>query len=330
MNAPPRIGNRLAAFLLGRATLIMFVLIIAYFSVAAPGYLSLENAGNIVKQSSFVGIAAVGMTFVLLTAGIDLSVGSIMYLAPVIAGYAMRNYGLGVPEALLVALAAGAAMGVLNATLIVALGITPFIVTLSTLFLFRGAGTFLTQSTALDFPREMVDFGLATVLGIPLPIVIFAAVAVAAHVVLSETAFGRRLYAVGNDPAASRKAGLKTNRIIGTVYVISGMAAALAGFVLIAQIGRLDQSFGEGREFDVIAAAVLGGTSLFGGIGTAFGAVFGALFVQVVTTGMVFIRVNLYMQPIVLGWLIFAAVLADSLRRGYLTRLKRRMIRQGD
>ena len=330
MTTRPHARDSLAALALGRATLIMFVLIIAYFSAVAPGYLSLENTGNIVKQSSFIGIAAVGMTFVLLTAGIDLSVGSVMYLAPVIAGYAMRTLGLGVPEALVLALAAGAAMGLLNATLIVALGITPFVVTLSTLFLFRGAGTFLTQSTALDFPREMVDFGLASVVGIPMPIMIFAVVAIAAHVVLTQTSFGRQLYAVGNDPGASRKAGLKTDRIIATVYVISATSAALAGFVLIAQIGRLDQSFGEGREFDVIAAAVLGGTSLFGGIGTAFGAVFGALFVQVVTTGMVFTRVNLYLQPIVLGALIFGAVLADSLRRGYLARLKRRPIRQGD
>jgi len=314
----------LATFALSKATLIMFALIVAWFSLVASGYFSAENAGNIVKQSSFIGIAAVGMTFVLLTAGIDLSVGSVMYLAPVIAGYAMREYGLGVPEALALALVSGAAMGALNAALIVRLGITPFIVTLSTLFLFRGAGTFLTQSKALDFPREMVDFGLASVLGIPLPIAIFAAVAVAAHVVLTRTPFGRQLYAVGNDPVAGRKAGLKTERIIGVVYVISSTSAALAGFVLIAQIGRLDQSFGEGREFDVIAAAVLGGTSLFGGVGTAFGAVFGALFVQVVTTGMIFTRVNLYMQPIVLGGLIFAAVFTDSLHRSYLTRLKRR------
>ncbi len=266
----------LAAFILGKATLIMFVLIIAWFSLVAPGHFSAENAGNIVKQSSFVGIAAVGMTFVLLTAGIDLSVGSVMYLAPVIAGYAMREFGFGVPEALALALVSGVAMGALNAALIVRLGITPFIVTLSTLFLFRGAGTFLTRSMALDFPREMVDFGIASVLGVPLPIVIFGAVAVAAHVVLTRTPFGRQLYAVGNDPVAGRKAGLKTERIMGAVYVISSTSAALAGFVLIAQIGRLDQSFGEGREFDVIAAAVLGGTSLFGGVGTAFGAVFGS------------------------------------------------------
>lgn len=325
MTATPTVlRGSLASFAFSKATLIMFILIIAWFSLVATGYFSVANAGNIVKQSSFIGIAAVGMTFVLLTAGIDLSVGSVMYLAPVVAGYAMREFGLGVPEALALALVSGAAMGMLNATLIVWLGITPFIVTLSTLFLFRGAGTFLTKSMALDFPREMVDFGLASLLGVPLPIVIFVAVAIVGHVVLTRMPFGRQLYAIGNDPVAGRKAGLKTGRITGAVYVISSTSAALAGFVLIAQIGRLDQSFGEGREFDVIAAAVLGGTSLFGGVGTAFGAVFGALFVQVVTTGMVFTRVNLYMQPIVLGGLIFAAVLADSLRRGYLARLRRR------
>jgi ribose/xylose/arabinose/galactoside ABC-type transport system permease subunit len=293
----------------------------------APQFLTVENAGNVIKQSSFIGIAAVGITFVLLTRGIDLSVGSVMYLAPLVAGFAMRDLGVGVAGGLVVAVLAGLAMGAVNAFFVVRLNIAPFIVTLSTLFFFRGLGTVMTSSRQFDFDRALVDFGLADVFGVPVPIVIFAVVAIAAHIVLSRTQFGRQVYAVGADPEAARKAGIKTDWVKARVYLVSSACAALAGFVLIAQIGRLDVGFGEEREFDVIAAAVLGGASLFGGIGTAFGAVVGAVMIQLVKTGLVFTSVNLYLQPIVLGAVIFAAVVIDSLRVVRLRRVRRRTIR---
>ena len=149
----------------------------------------------------------------------------------------------------------------------------------------------------------------------------------AAHVVLTRTPFGRQVYAVGNDPEAARKAGIDIDRIVFSVYVICGVCAALGGVMLIALIGRLNQTFGVGKEFDVITAAVLGGTSLFGGVGYAFGAVVGSVLVQMVQAGMVFIRVNLYLQPMVLAGIIFLAVFFDSLREARLLKLKRRFIR---
>ena len=149
----------------------------------------------------------------------------------------------------------------------------------------------------------------------------------AAHVVLTRTSFGRQIYAVGNDIEAAKKAGIDTRRIIFSVYVISGVCAALGGLMLISLIGRLNQTFGVGKEFEVITAAVLGGASLFGGIGYAFGAVVGAVLVQMVQAGMVFIQVNLYMQPMVLAAIIFLAVFFDSLRERRVLRLKRRSIR---
>ncbi|MEM7736162.1 MAG: ABC transporter permease [Deinococcota bacterium] len=313
--------------LLRFSTPLMFVAVFIFFGLQETRFVQLESLSNILKQASFTGIAAVGMVFVLLTAGIDLSVGSVMYLAPLLAGFAMRNLGVGVAVALPLALLAGAVMGFINAFCIVRLKIIPFIVTLSTLFFFRGAGTFLTQSRAFDFPESIRTFGLSNIAGVPLPIVLFAVVVLAAQVVLTLTPFGRHVYAIGNDPAAAQKAGLNTGRVLGIVYIISGMCAALAGFVLIAQIGRLDQAFGEGREFDVIAAAVLGGTSLFGGIGTALSAVIGATFIQTVEAGLVFTGVNLYLQPMVQGVIIFLAVFFDSLRITTLKRLTRRVIR---
>jgi ribose/xylose/arabinose/galactoside ABC-type transport system permease subunit len=309
------------------ATYLIFGAVLLWFGLQAPAFLMPESLANIVKQSSFIGIAALGMTFVLLTGGIDLSVGAVMFLAPLIAGIAMRTLDLPVPAGFAIALMAGIALGTINAFFIVVLKVIPFIVTLATLFLFRGFGTWLTSSTQFDFPDTMRSFGLSTVLGVPTPIIVFAVVALAAHVVLAHTTFGRQVYAFGNDPEAARKSGVNTAWVQARVYVISSACAAIAGFVLIAQIGRLDVAFGEGREFDVIAAAVLGGASLFGGTGTALGAVVGATLIQTVKLGLVFTGVNLYLQPILLGIIIFLAVLADGLRGQRLRARLRRTIR---
>ncbi len=309
------------------ANYLIFACVLLYFGLQAPTFLLPESLANILKQSSFIGIAALGMTLVLLTGGIDLSVGSVMYLAPLIAGIAMQEMGLGVPFGLFVALVAGVAMGAINAFFIVRLRVIPFIVTLATLFLFRGFGTWLTSSQQFDFSEEMRAFGLGGFAGIPTPIVFFAGVAVLIHVLLAHTAFGRQIYALGNDREAARKAGLRTAWVEARVYILCSACAALSGFIIIAQIGRLDAGFGEGREFDVIAAAVLGGASLFGGVGSAFGAVIGATLIQTVKLGLVFSGVNLYLQPMVQGLIIFVAVLADSFRERRVQASQKRTIR---
>ncbi len=309
------------------ATYVIFAAVLIWYGVQAPTFLMPESLANIVKQSSFIGIAAIGMTIVLLTGGIDLSVGSVMFLAPLIAGYAMRELGVPVPVGFVVALAAGLTMGLINAIFIVWLRVIPFIVTLATLFLYRGFGTWLTSSTAFDFKEDFRAFGLSSFAGIPTPILFFAAIAILAHVVLAHTTFGRQIYALGNDREAARKAGVNLRLVEMKVYVICSACAAISGFVLIAQIGRLDAGFGEGREFDVIAAAVLGGASLFGGVGSAFGAVVGATLIQTVKLGLVFTGVNLYLQPMMQGAIIILAVLADGVREKRMHILQKRTIR---
>ena len=320
-------AERALDFAIRNATYVIFACVLLYYGLQAPTFLMPESLANIVKQSSFIGIAALGMTFVLLTGGIDLSVGAVMFLAPLIAGYAMRHLGLPVPAGFLVAIGTGVVLGAINAFFIARLRVIPFIVTLATLFLFRGFGTWLTSSTQFDFSDDMRAFGLSRIAGIPMPIVVFALIALAAHILLSQTAFGRQVYAFGNDPEAARKAGVKVGWVQTRVYIICSTCAAISGFVLIAQIGRLDVAFGEGREFDVIAAAVLGGASLFGGVGSAFGAVVGATLIQTVKLGLVFTGVNLYLQPIMQGAIIFVAVLADGLRERRVRDGLRRTIR---
>lgn len=319
--------RNLPQLLLNNSTIVLFIVVFLIFGLSSPLFLQLESIINIIKQASFTGMVAIGMTFVLLTAGIDLSVGSNMYLSSVIAGLLMRQAGLGVVPALLVAMLVGTLYGAINAFFIVRLKIIPFMVTLGTLVVGRGIGTALTESQQIDFPETMLAFGQINLLRIPMPIIVFALVFIAAYLILNRTAFGRQVYAVGNDIEVAKKAGINTDRVIFFVYMISGFCAGLAGFILISQLGRLDRSFAEGREFDAIAAAVLGGTSLFGGVGNAFGAVIGALLIQMVQAGLVFNSVNLYLQPMVRAVIIFIAIFFDSLREANLEKLKRRFIR---
>jgi ribose/xylose/arabinose/galactoside ABC-type transport system permease subunit len=344
--------DRLAELLLRNMTLVIFLVVFIYFGLQAPNFLGPQSLANIVKQASFIGIIAVGMTFVLLTAGIDLSVGSNMYLSAMAAGYVMLNPTMqtefGVAVALLAGLGAGLVFGAVNAFCIVVLKITPFLVTLATLVAGRGLGTAITESFGIEMPPVFKSFGSWSLLKAPqsttgiavldyllilgalltsMPILVFAAVVAAAHFALAHTQFGRQVYAVGNDIEAARKAGINVDGVLFSVYVICGGAAAMGGVTLIALIGRLNQTFGVTREFDVITAAVLGGTSLFGGVGTAFGAVVGSTLVQAVQSGLVFTKINLYLQPMVLAGIIFLAVLIDALRAERLRRLRRRLLR---
>ncbi len=323
--------QRIVELLLGNMTLVVFLVIFLYFGLQAPRFIGVESIANIVKQASFTGVVAVGMTFVLLTAGIDLSVGSNMYLSAMSAGYLLQNpafqNGWGVALAIIAGLLTGVAFGAVNGFCIVVLGITPFLATLATLVAGRGLGTAITESFGIEYPASYLAFGASSFFGIPMPIIVFAVVVLAAHIVLSRSQFGRQIYAVGNDAEAARKAGIDVNRIVFSVYVICGLCAAIGGVTLIALVGRLNQTFGVGREFEVITSAVLGGTSLFGGAGFAFGSVIGSTLVQTVQSGMIFIGVNLYLQPMVLAGIIFLAVLIDALRTTRLAKLRRRLLR---
>ena len=329
MNAWSR--EKTAEYLLRYATVIILLVIFLFFALQAPRFFLPENIVNIVKQASFVGIVAVGMTFVLLTAGIDLSVGSNMYLSAMSAAYVLQvpalQNGHGVVLALAAGLATGLVFGAVNGFAVVVLRIAPFLATLATLVAGRGLGTAITESYGLEIPTAFRAFGASSILGVPVPILIFAVVVAGAHLVLTRTAFGRRTHAVGNDPEAARKAGIRVDRIVFSVYVVSGGFAALGGVTLISLIGRLNQTFGVGKEFEVITAAVLGGTSLFGGVGTAFGAVVGASLVQMAQAGMVFIEVDIYLQEMALGVIIFLAVFFDALRKDRLRRMLRRVLR---
>jgi ribose transport system permease protein len=319
-------NNRLTMPILRNMPLILFVLVFVLFSLLDERFFSLDNFSNIVESSAFVGLLAVGMTAVLLTGGIDLSVGATMYITAAVVGTLLQqdvNYVV----AIFAGIVAGTSWGFLNAFLIAKVGLVPFVATLATLTMGRGVGLLLTESRQFILPQEMA-YAAKDVLGIPLPVVVFGLVVAVAVVFLRFTAMGRQIYAMGNDLEAAKKAGLNVIRLTGSVYVISGFCASLAGVIAISQQGSVSAGIGEGVEFRAIAAAVLGGTSLFGGVGAVFpGTVIGVLLVQMISTGLVYLQVDLYLQEMVSASVIFFAVFVDAQRMRLLSRFERRNIR---
>jgi len=252
-----------------------------------------------------------------------------MYLSAVVAGLLIKHYGFPVPGALAVCLAVGLVFGTMNALAITRLRIIPFVVTLGTLWIGRGLGLWLTKSVPVEFPESVAQIGAQRLFGVvPLPAAVFLFIVLCASILLRWTALGRQFYAVGNDIEVAKKAGIDTTRVRGAAFVICGLLAALGGFVSVAQLGIVNAGFGKDREFDAIAAAVLGGTSLFGGVGSVFpGTLLGAILIQMVTIGLVSAQVELYFQPLVQAGIIFLAVLLDSIRTQQLAKFGRRHIR---
>jgi ribose transport system permease protein len=321
--------NKLTHAVLNNTPLILFALMFVVFGLVAPNSFHYQNVENAFKQASYIGIIAVGMTFVLLTGGIDLSVGSNMYVSAAIAGLAMQHFSIGVWPALILCLCVGAVFGAVNAFAVTKLKVMPFVVTLAMMVTGRGIGLMFTKSRAVNFPDSVTGLGSRELFDlIPYPIVVFAIVVFCAWLLLERTTLGRQIYAVGFSKEAARKAGVSTDRAIITAYIICGVFASLGGFISVAQLGNVNAGFGKGDEFDAIAAAVLGGVSLFGGAGRVFpGIVLGAVFIQAVSIGLVSARVDLYFHPLIAAAFIFFAVLIDSLRNTYLAKLSRRNIR---
>lgn len=319
------------------APLLFLVVLMIGFAVAEPRFLSSVNLLNVMRQVSISGLLAIGMTFVILTAGIDLSIGSLLAFcglaaAIVAKGSATGNFSLGADgsaggwgwgTAALVAVLIGIAAGFVQGTAITKAKVPPFVVTLGGMSVFRGAALLLSgggpisgfdegfrfwgQGYTPSIPTPLFDFPR-----IPIPVLIFLGVAVLAHLVLRYTKFGRQVYAVGGNPEAARLSGLKVSRILLSVYVIMGFFAGLGGFVLAARLNSAEAVAGIGYELTVIASVVIGGTSLFGGIGTIFGTVIGTVLIGVLLNGLVLLNVSSYIQQIIIGLIIVLAVAFDT------------------
>lgn len=320
-------GSRALQFFYTYSALIVFVTVFTVFSLLSDKFLEPQNILNILTQSAAIGIVAIGITFVLLVAGIDLSVGSVMFMS---AAVAAKVLGSGFPLwfGFLVMALVGLAVGLANGFVSTRFAVPAFLVTLATLYMGRGFGLLLTETRQVSLPEGFLAVGQARVLGIPLPVLVFAAVLVVAHYTLTRTPFGRHLYAIGNNREAAEKAGIRVRTILISAYAISGLAAGIGGMVAVAQLGAVAPNFAEERELVVIAAAVLGGTSLFGGRGAVFpGTVLGAVLLLTIENGLNLINANPYIYPLITASVIFLAVLVDSVRTGQLAKLNKRKIR---
>jgi ribose/xylose/arabinose/galactoside ABC-type transport system permease subunit len=267
------------------------------------------------------------MTFVILTAGIDLSIGSLLALCGLAAaavakggfeqrfsvGAGAEAVGYGWELAVLTAIGVGLAGGLLQGTAITRLKVPPFVVTLGGMSAFRGAALLLAGGGPISgFPPDYTWWGQGRIGPVPVPVIIFIAFAILAHVVLRHTRYGRKVYAVGGNPEAARLSGLNVNGVILSVYVIMGFFAGLGAFVLSARLNSSEAVAGLGVELTVIASVVIGGTSLFGGVGTIFGTVIGTLLIGVLLNGLVLLNVSSYIQQIIIGVIIVLAVAFDT------------------
>jgi len=282
------------------------------FAVTSPNFLEPSNLLNIGLQTSIIAIVAIGMTFTILTAGIDLSVGSVMALSGALAaGLAVRN-GLGTVPAILLALLAGTAFGAINGTLIVRGGIPPFVATLATLAVARGLTLVYTQGRPIaGLDKSFVWLGNGRILGLPVPVILMIAAAIIAWVVLRQTRFGLYVYATGGNEETTRLAGVSPVRIKLAVYMISGFMAALGGVLLTARLASAQPNAATGWELDAIAAPVLGGVSLFGGVGGVVGTIIGAFIIGVLRNGLNLLRVPSYYQQVITGVVLVLAVMLD-------------------
>lgn len=292
------------------------ILLVVIGGILSPHFLQPGNVLNVLRQVAIVGIIGIGMTFVILTAGIDLSVGSIVGFVA-IAAASMMSSGLAWPIAIPLALAAGAMIGAINGLGITKGRLQPFIMTLGMLVIVRGVTMTYASGQPISLGEAGPGFawlGTGALLGVPVPVWLLLAIAGLAGFTLRHTTFGRHVYAVGDNPEAARLSGIKTNRIIFLVYVISGLCAAVSALIIVSRLTAGEPSQGTGFELDAIAIVVIGGTSLFGGEGGVLGTLVGAGIVAAMANLLNLLGVSPFSQQIVKGLIILGAVLLE--RRG--------------
>ncbi len=289
------------------------------FAALSPHFFTAENLLNVSLQASITAIIAAGMTFVILTGGIDLSVGSVVAVAGIVATSTLKAGlapSVGIPLAILVALAFGALSGSIAGLFVTRFAVAPFIVTLALMTVWRGTAFVVTGGRPVwELPESFGYLGSGRPLGVPLPSLAMLGVYAAAHVVLLHTRFGRYVLAVGGNAEAARLAGIRTGRVVAGVYVLCGVLSAASGVLLASRMNSGQPNAGMMYELDVIAAVVVGGTSLSGGRGSIAGTFLGAMLIAVLRNGLNLLNVNSYVQQVVVGVVILLAVLADTARK---------------
>lgn len=289
--------------------IISFLALCLALTLLSDRFLTAGNIVNILRQSTINGIIAIGMTVVILTAGIDLSVGAILALSSVITA-AMLQGGMAVPAAILLGLAVGGGLGLVSGIVITRANVPPFVATLGMMTIARGLALTYTEGKPITgLPDAFRTIGTGAVGPVPVPIIIAAAAFILGFILLTRTTLGRQIYAIGNNPVAARYAGISLNVVVTFVYVLAGALAALAGMILIARLDSAQPTAGLAFEFDAIAAVVVGGTSFAGGQGGLGGTLIGVLIIAVLSNGLNLLNVSSFYQPVVSGIVIALALL---------------------
>lgn len=315
---PPAHGQRVRGFVSRLGLLLVILLFVVVMSIASPVFLSIANFKNLFIQSTILAVLALGQTFVIMTRGIDLSIGGTMALSSAICIGLVVYSGVPVLAALAIALLIGAGIGLLNGFAVTRLAVTPLIVTLATLSIARGATFVYTNGANITpVPPIVSAFGRGEVLGLPYSVVLLVGLAIGCHFILARTVFGRSVYATGGNEVASRLAGIPTNRVIMVTYIMSGIMAAIAGLILTARLESAGPRAGVGIELTVIAACVIGGTSLFGGTGSIFGTLLGVVLISLVSNAINLLSVPPAWDDLVKGVVIFLAAVVDVYRRKF-------------
>jgi ribose transport system permease protein len=317
-SAPPRPVARVAGaarFLRGQGLLVMLALIVLYFWRASDSFLTSDNLLLIGATASALGIMALAQTFLVISGGVDLSVGSAVAMTGVTIGLTHQS-GVDLWTASVIGLAVGAGIGTVNGFLAVTMKINPLIVSLGTLSFFAGLSSQLTDGRTLIVADEAFDFvGSGKVGPVPFPLIVFLVLAVLAYGVQRLTVGGRQIYAIGGNPAAARLSGLPVDRIRYVLYVVSGLSAGVAGVMITSQLNGASTEVGSTFLLSVVTAVILGGTSLAGGIGGVVGTVVAVFILQVLQNGFALVGYSSAVQTMSLGIVLVIAVLLDQISR---------------
>lgn len=296
------------------SVLIALLILCTALTILSPYFLTTNNIFNVLRQFSLIGILAVGEALIIITGGIDLSIGSIVGLTACMAAL-LTSYGFNEISVFILTLILGGFVGSINGFFVTKVRINPFIVTMGMSGIARGATLLITDGLPIDFQSKLTFLGSGYVGPVPVPVIIMFLVVALGFIFANNSVVGRNVYAVGNNERAAVLSGIRVTRIKSMVYIITGVLAALSGIILAGNLNNADPSFGSGYEMDIIAAVVIGGVSLAGGEGSILGVIIGAAIMGVLRNAFVLLGISAYWQVVTIGLVIIAAVSIDSLRR---------------
>ncbi len=302
-------------------SLVVLVVLCIVMTLLSPFFLSTSNILNILLATATIGVLAIGATYVIASAGLDLSLGSVLGLSAVFGAFLVDRLGLPWPFGIVGALFAGFAAGYVNGQLITRLRIPAFIVTLGMLGIARGLALVISSGQAIyGLPSELVYLGQGRPFGIPMPVIIFFLVAVVTHYILAHTKYGKHTLVIGDNEQAARATGIQVERHRRSLYAFSGLMAGIAGLIFMTRVNAGDPTAGLNYELTAITAAIIGGTNLFGGRGSIFGTMIGALIMGVLQNGLNLMAVQSYYQQMAIGAVLIFAVWLDQFNRKVATR----------